>query len=61
MKRANFTGRTEVRRAEAVQRAEDRATRTPQEQLRILDRRLGAGVGAQKERLKLNKLIEAGK
>ncbi len=42
--------RKEKRRLEALARAECRATMTPREQLAALDRRLGKGVGANKER-----------
>lgn len=35
--------------------------RSPQEQLKALDKRLGAGVGAKRERTKLAKAIENAK
>jgi hypothetical protein len=44
-------------RAEAL--AEERAARTPAQQGAVLDARLGAGVGARKERAQLAKEIEA--
>lgn len=47
--------------AGAEERATAAAKRTPQEQLDILDKRLGVGVGAKKERAKLKAKIEATK
>lgn len=57
MKRENFSGTKQARREDAVKRAAVRAARTPQEQLDILDKRLGVGVGAKKEREKLQAII----
>lgn len=45
------------RKVQADVRKEIRAKRSPQEQLELLDRRLGKGVGAVKERLKLLQAI----
>lgn len=53
--------RKEIRRKEAQERAEVRAQRSPQEQLAILDKRLGKGQGAQRERARLQSIIEGGK
>ena len=48
----------EDKRQDAVERqTTERAGRTPQEQIAVLDRRLGAGQGAIKERAKLAALI----
>lgn len=58
--RKNFEARVDVKREEAQERAQVRAKRTPQQQLDLLDARLGKGVGAKKERAKLLKLIEQG-
>ena len=41
-----------------AERATERAKRTPQEQLGVLDARLGLGHGAAKERARLQYLIE---
>ncbi len=51
--------RKDDRRKRAVERQEERAKRTPQEQLMILDERFGEGKGAAKERARLKALIEA--
>lgn len=51
--------RKRARQESALERQAERATRTPQQQLRELDRVLGAGQGAKKERAKLAALIEA--
>jgi hypothetical protein len=45
------------RREEADLRTEAHLHRKPEEQIQILDKKLGKGVGAKKEREKLNKLI----
>lgn len=46
------------RQKSAIQLAEERAKRTPEQQLDILDQRLGVGIGAKKERDRLWKQIE---
>ena len=43
----------ELRNTEAVVRDEARAARSPQEQLALLDERLGKGIGAKRERERL--------
>jgi hypothetical protein len=43
----------EARQDKADARERDRATRTPAQQIAVLDRRLGVGVGAVKERARL--------
>jgi hypothetical protein len=53
--------RMDFRRQEAQERAEFRATLTPQQQLDRLDERLGSGVGAGKERKRLRAEIENAK
>ena len=51
--------RKEERRQNAIRIAEDRAKRTPEQQLSLLDQRLGKGEGAQKERKKLNTELQS--
>ena len=48
------------RRARAEELAEERAKRTPQQQLTRLDEMFGKGKGAQKERARLAKVIKGG-
>ena len=47
----------ENKRRDVTERQAERAKRTPQEQIAILDRRLGIGQGAVRERAKLVALI----
>ena len=56
---ANFPGRHEKRAKEAVERQEAFGKLSPQQRLAILDSRLGAGVGAVRQRAKLAKMISA--
>ena len=51
------TKNKEIRKLRADARSSERANRSPQEQLRRLDSKLGHGVGAKKERIRLSKLI----
>lgn len=57
MLRKNFEGRREIKKATAKVRQEARAKRSAEEQLRRLDRLLGEGCGAKKERARLTKEI----
>ena len=50
--------RREQLRARAQQHVEARSTRSPNQQLELLDERLGVGVGATKERDRLKHEIE---
>jgi len=54
---ANSKQRREKRQDEAHARQMDRETRTPKQQLALLDKRLGKGVGAKRERERLALLI----
>jgi len=50
--------RKDQRRQDAADMAEARAARSPQEQLALLDHRLGNGVGAVRERARLHAQME---
>lgn len=50
----------DARRARAETRAEARVKRTPLEQLALLDARLGDGVGAFRERERLERMLSNG-
>ena len=50
--------RREELRERAIVLAEERAKRSPAQQLAVLDRRLGEGEGAKKERQRLQFLID---
>jgi len=45
----------------AEENTKERAKRTPQQQLDLLDKRLGTGIGAVRERKHLQKLLENSK
>ena len=49
----------EIRREEAIERQEHWSSLTPQEQLVELDRRFGKGVGAVKQRFKINQRLKS--
>lgn len=53
MPRYNNSDRRLIRKAEAVKRQTASDTRSSAEQLKLLDERLGKGVGAEKERARL--------
>lgn len=50
--------RREHLRAQAQQLSEERSQRSPSQQLELLDKRLGIGVGAVKERIQLQSEID---
>jgi hypothetical protein len=54
---SGFKPTKEQKRERAVERAAQRATRTPQEQLKRLDELFGVGKGAKAERARLAKQI----
>lgn len=47
----------EQRRREALARNEEWQKLSPEEQLKELNQRLGVGIGAQKQRARLNKIL----
>lgn len=47
----------DIRREEALERQKERDSRSAQQQLAFLDKRLGKGVGASKERKRLQSKI----
>ena len=53
-KRMNMPHRREQRRQDAAERAEKRAELSASQQIAILDKRLGKGKGATKERKRLS-------
>jgi len=52
--------RQELKRKNAAERAATWNKLTPREQLKALDRRLGVGVGAEKQRAKLQAYLDRG-
>jgi hypothetical protein len=58
MKRMNFPETVKVRQEAANQRKEERAKRTPQQQLEQLDKLFGEGQGAARERARLVKELK---
>ena len=59
MRRPNAHKRTRESRREAAEELQaERATRTPAQQLSLLDKRLGKDTGACKERARLQALME---
>ena len=54
MKRENFSGRKETRKAQAIARQVEHGKLSKVEKIAKLDRLLGIGKGATKERGKLN-------
>ena len=56
MRRPNSTARSKVNRRESAEiLAKERAGRSDEEQIALLDKRLGKGIGAERERARLTK------
>lgn len=55
---AKWAARQTLKRETVTKNQEARSKRSPKEQLALLDERLGAGVGAAKERARLQKQID---
>ena len=47
----------QTKRDESIERQEEFNQLTPQQKIELLDKRLGKGIGAKKQREQLNKLI----
>ena len=61
MKKKSNNVKVVDRRIRASERRNVREALTPAQQLSTLDKRLGKGVGAARERTRLQKLIDSGK
>jgi hypothetical protein len=61
MNSLNFPRRLETARAEANERNAARASRSSAEQIKVLDARLGVGIGAVRERARLAKPVAVSK
>ena len=57
-KQLHGKARKRQKQEEAIERQTDRESRTPEQQLKVIDNRFGEGEGAKKERHRLVELIE---
>ncbi len=56
-KQLHGKARKRQKQEEAIERQTDRESRTPEQQLKVIDNRFGEGVGAKRERHRLVELI----